>query len=241
MQEGEPMQRRPLATTTRVRSARAALTVVLAASLFPALSACSGADRAAVMDKAQSGRAPVSSVAPSPVRASGVDPGTSGSTTAPTTRPADVVTRTGDASAVPDVPPTTPAPPSVAPRTGRETPARPPSDAPVSGPYLIECVDDNLAKAPASFTLACADANESLDGLSWQNWGAPTAKAKGYIVVNTCEPNCAEGSLKRYPVSVLASRLVRHGPGQVYTRLTLRFLGAIPEAYLRVEEYELPS
>jgi hypothetical protein len=74
--------------------------------------------------------------------------------------------------------------------------------------WAVECTPGHLVQTPRTFTLACADANESLGSLTWQNWGEPTATASGKLVVNTCRPTCVAGKFVSYPVDVTMSRRV---------------------------------
>jgi len=53
--------------------------------------------------------------------------------------------------------------------------------------------------------LACADGNLSLEDLIWTDWGADTATATGNARANDCDPYCASGTFRTYPVSVTAS------------------------------------
>src|SRR5271170_7869285 len=46
---------------------------------------------------------------------------------------------------------------------------------------------------PASLTLACADGNDALTGLSWTSWGPKLASGYGTQVQNDCRPYCAAG------------------------------------------------
>lgn len=103
--------------------------------------------------------------------------------------------------------------------------------------YLAECVSDNLVRRPASFTLSCGDANESLDGLRWADWGARTARAAGVLVSNDCTPDCSSGKVVRYPVSVTAGGLLRLEASQRYTTLQVTFLDDRPAGSHVTETY----
>lgn len=228
------------------------LTGLTAVSLTTA--SCSAADQRAVVD-------------PRPSHAAGNAVGATGSATAPfgsgatsathgqrpATVPAGSTTRAGSITAAvggqhPESTPgartsSAPIPPAAVVPQQQAAPSATPQPEPtrVRGTYLIECVDENLTQEPTSFTLACGDANEALDKLRWERWGLPRATAEGVLFLNTCEPSCADGRLERFAVSVAASKPVRHGAGQVYTLLTVRFLGKTPKGYQRVERYPLPS
>lgn len=87
----------------------------------------------------------------------------------------------------------------------------------------------NCSKAvskPKSITLTCADANTALNKLSWSSFGGATAKGKGTLVVDLCEPNCASGKNASYPASVVATGSKKCRGVRVYTKLALTFTGS---------------
>lgn len=142
--------------------------------------------------------------------------------------------------------------PVVAPAVKASAPAAPtqgqvpldPSVAPsdlvaASATYIAECVDDNLVRSPKSLTLTCGDGNESLEDLTWTGWGEKQARATGQLSSNTCEPSCAQGTLKRYPVSVVVSNLDRREASEFYSRLTVTYTGDRPQGYDKTETFEL--
>lgn len=97
--------------------------------------------------------------------------------------------------------------------------------------FLIECNDDNLVSQPEMLTVTCADGNANLSAMEWSDWGADEATAVGDLVVNTCDPTCADGTLETYPVRVTAGDLVRGEASQSYGSLTLHFTGNVPEGF----------
>lgn len=107
--------------------------------------------------------------------------------------------------------------------------------------YLAECLADELTKRPVSYTLSCADGNETLDALVWEDWGRATARATGVIVTNACDPDCATGALRRDPVRVVAGDLVEGEASRHYTSLTLTYTGDRPPGTLPTESYPVPS
>ncbi len=107
--------------------------------------------------------------------------------------------------------------------------------------YLAECVDDSLVQRPRSYVLACGDGNQSLDGLVWSNWGSPRATATGKVVVNNCDPSCADGKTISYPVRVVASKLIRGEASATYRVLTVTAVGQPPAGQLRQEVFQLPG
>ncbi len=127
--------------------------------------------------------------------------------------------------------------------TGGQVPLDPsvaPSDlAAASATYIAECVDDNLVRSPKSLTLTCGDGNESLEDLTWTGWGEAQARATGQISTNTCEPDCARGSVKRYQVSVVVRNLDKREASQFYSQLTVTYTGDRPTSFTPSDTFEL--
>jgi hypothetical protein len=89
-----------------------------------------------------------------------------------------------------------------------------------SHPVLPTCAGKAAVK-PSRFVIACADANFALIGLRWSRWNATEGVAKGTSVLNTCDPNCADGRFARSRVTVRVWRL-RACPTlqrEIFTRL----------------------
>jgi hypothetical protein len=94
---------------------------------------------------------------------------------------------------------------------------------------ITNCV--KAVSRPRSLTLTCGDGNTALSGLRWSSFGDASARAQGTFEMNTCKPNCAEGKVVRYPVSVKAY----DGRGckrslTVYNKLTLKFTARKPSS-----------
>jgi hypothetical protein len=90
-----------------------------------------------------------------------------------------------------------------------------------------QCYDQQVA--PASVVLTCADGGFIAKDLAWSGWGAPQAHATGTAAVNTCDPSCADGSTKEYPVELTADQMQTCEVGKPqYTLVTYRFPGASP-------------
>lgn len=107
--------------------------------------------------------------------------------------------------------------------------------------YLAECLEDSLVQRPRTFTLTCADANQSLEGLTWSHWDAEQATATGRAVINTCTPSCAGGKDVTYPVRVVASQLVKGEASATYRKLTVTATGARPAGVPKVDTFDLPG
>ena len=79
---------------------------------------------------------------------------------------------------------------------------------------------------PRRFVITCADANDSLAGLRWSNWGPTRAFGRGVEWTNNCTPNCASGKFLHRHVRVVFWRIrpvhQRHRHGLFrFTRLSI--------------------
>lgn len=86
-----------------------------------------------------------------------------------------------------------------------------------------------FVSAPATFVIACADANYELTGLHWRGWGSAHATATGTARANDCTPNCAAGHFHSYRMTAVADRLMSCGKARVYDRLTITYPAARPK------------
>jgi hypothetical protein len=96
---------------------------------------------------------------------------------------------------------------------------------------VINCLGRTQVR-PGSFTLACADGNDYLTGLSWTSWTPRLASGYGTQVVNDCLPYCAAGHFHSYPVLVVlwGRAALRANPGTLrYTKITLIYTGSRPK------------
>jgi hypothetical protein len=86
------------------------------------------------------------------------------------------------------------------------------------------------AQRPRGVTLTCGDGGIRLRRLHWRSFNRSTARARGLVSINDCEPYCAVGRFVDYRVTVTADRPRRcAAAGQyLYTRVTYRFRGARP-------------
>jgi hypothetical protein len=94
--------------------------------------------------------------------------------------------------------PTTTTPTSTMPSP---TPVPATSAAPKQQTVIYTCTSQPVVE-PASFVLACADANTTVEHLQWSGWGQATAHASGDMRENNCTPDCADGTDVQYPASV---------------------------------------
>lgn len=103
---------------------------------------------------------------------------------------------------------------------------------------ITNCVKASVR--PKALTLTCGDGNTVLSGLRWSSFGAASARARGTFAMNTCNPNCAQGKVVRYPVTVKASdpRSCK-GSLRVYDKLTLQFTGRSPSSASNLKRWTL--
>lgn len=94
---------------------------------------------------------------------------------------------------------------------------------------IANCVKASVR--PKTLTLTCGDGNTVLSGLRWSSFGGSVARAGGTFETNTCNPNCAQGEVVRYPTTVKASdpRTCKKGL-RVYNKLALVFTGRAPSS-----------
>ena len=98
---------------------------------------------------------------------------------------------------------------------------------------VVNCLSKPQVR-PGSFTLACADGNDYLTGLSWTSWTPHLASGYGTEKVNDCNPYCAAGQFHSYPVLVVFwgnTGLHGHPGTQRYTNVTLLYPGTRPPAF----------
>ena len=85
---------------------------------------------------------------------------------------------------------------------------------------------------PRTVIVTCADANFRVRAIQWSSWTANEARGRGTALVNDCNPNCAGGTFRRYPVRLRDFRPRMTGgcvPGSLFTRLGWRFPQSKPE------------
>jgi hypothetical protein len=98
---------------------------------------------------------------------------------------------------------------------------------------VVNCLSKPQVR-PGSFTLACADGDDYLTGLSWTSWTPHLASGYGTEKVNDCNPYCAAGQFHSYPVLVVFwgnTGLHGHPGTQRYTNVTLLYPGTRPPAF----------
>ena len=107
--------------------------------------------------------------------------------------------------------------------------------------FLTECVDENKVRTPKTFTLACGDANQRLENLTWTNWGGDNAFATGIVRENDSEPMSKGDKWISYPVKVKATGIVEGEASVSYTKLIVRTVGKAPQGVDALQIFDLPG
>ena len=120
--------------------------------------------------------------------------------------------------------------------SGAATPASARAAAPAAAQrntVVVDCSGQRQTR-PSSVIVTCADANDALTALHWVSWAASQAFGTGTEKVNTCTPDCADGTFVSYPALITLWRpepLPGH-PGVLYfTRITRIYPSNRPPLY----------
>ncbi|HTU29269.1 MAG TPA: hypothetical protein VMF07_07805 [Solirubrobacteraceae bacterium] len=84
-----------------------------------------------------------------------------------------------------------------------------PAAVPAHHVTIVDCTGHRVI-APRTYVLACGDGNTTLTRLRWSHWGETTATAAATEELNLCIPDCVDGRVARFPVTVTAERLRDH-------------------------------
>ncbi|MGH3256407.1 MAG: hypothetical protein ACRDOU_13610 [Streptosporangiaceae bacterium] len=102
-----------------------------------------------------------------------------------------------------------------------------PQQSMASLPVVVSCVMKTQVR-PGSFTLACADGNAYVSGLSWTAWGSSSALASGKYAFNDCTPNCLSGHNHTFSGLVVlwgAKALPKHAGVSYFSEMTIILTG----------------
>ncbi|MFD4260113.1 hypothetical protein ACFWR9_21460 [Streptomyces sp. NPDC058534] len=110
-------------------------------------------------------------------------------------------------------------------------------------PVLVDCAGQPEVR-PGTYILACGDGNSRLVSMHWYRWDAEAAVGRGSNAVNDCDPYCAAGAFRSYPVTVRLDRPTasdgdageRH-----FSRITLTYTDGRPDGFPRTVTYPLPG
>lgn len=94
-------------------------------------------------------------------------------------------------------------------------------------PVVVSCAMTTQVR-PGIFTLACADGNAYVSGLSWTAWGSSSALASGKYSFNDCTPNCLSGHGHTFAGLIVlwgVKALPGHAGVRYYTEMTIILTG----------------
>jgi hypothetical protein len=80
-----------------------------------------------------------------------------------------------------------------------------PSTAAPARTGLIDCAH-KLTHRPTSILLFCGDGSVGINKVTWSSFGGATATGRGTLLVNRCEPSCADGTYTRSRITIRLSR-----------------------------------
>ncbi len=98
---------------------------------------------------------------------------------------------------------------------------------------VLNCLDKAQVE-PGTISLACADDGVGLTGLHWTSWTSELASAYGTEWENDCQPNCAAGHIRDYPVQVElwgSAAVPGHPAERRYLQATLSYPKRRPPVY----------
>ncbi|HXP19859.1 MAG TPA: hypothetical protein VN840_09470 [Streptosporangiaceae bacterium] len=101
------------------------------------------------------------------------------------------------------------------------------AQAVASTPVVVNCSMKTQVR-PGSYTLACADGNAYVSGLSWSAWGSSSALASGNYAFNDCTPNCLSGHGHTFSGLVVlwgVKSLPGHAGVRYFTEMTIILTG----------------
>ena len=81
---------------------------------------------------------------------------------------------------------------------------------------------------PASFVLACADANSRVDNAVWSVWAADHASGTGTMTQNDCVPDCADGHFHSQTADLTLDQPVLFHGYLVFSRIRIQLHGPLP-------------
>ena len=100
--------------------------------------------------------------------------------------------------------------------------------------YVVLDCAGKPAVRPASYIVTCADDGTGLEHLHWSGWTSRQASGSGFFYQNNCTPDCAAGTVIRYPAKVAftgTAPVAGHSADRRYTSLKVVFTGKRPPVY----------
>jgi hypothetical protein len=176
---------------------KAAATTALAVALI----AAGGGGAYALSQQPHPGPAVVTPVTPTPTP-------TVPATPSPSMTPTQLTTPTGAATTPSGTVATTP----LQPTSASSATTAPAMVITVCVTPAVECTVLQMKTEPTVMDNS-ADGVLHVEGITWSDWGDPTATGTGTMEVNNCDPNCASGTDTGYPATVTLSRLTPYLTG----------------------------
>jgi hypothetical protein len=81
-------------------------------------------------------------------------------------------------------------------------------------------------KTEPSEIIVSGDGTAFITGLVWTGWGLSSATGAGTLKLDNCNPDCAQGSLKPYRVTVVVSKLTPYVGGAAYATMVVAAPGS---------------
>ena len=79
------------------------------------------------------------------------------------------------------------------------------------------------SQKPSSITLTCADGSMYLDQVKYTKWNDTSAKASGIFNMNSCDPDCASGTMIATPVEISIGKPKQDSNGKmIFSELIIR-------------------
>lgn len=91
--------------------------------------------------------------------------------------------------------------------------------------------DGPRAIAPSTIFLS-GDSTLYVENASWTSWTTTEATGSGAMIVNDCDPDCANGHHFRYPVSIQLDKPVKTSCDQIWSMNAFIFTGPVPSLAL---------
>ena len=104
--------------------------------------------------------------------------------------------------------------------------------------YVFDCVTN--VQQPKELTVYCADGGQIIQDIRWFNWTDLSATGEGIAYTNQCEPNCAEGQIKRSKVKITLLDVEDVDGISMYTTLQLLYTDP-PKGRQTVENVDLAT
>jgi len=89
----------------------------------------------------------------------------------------------------------------------------------VAIPQALDCTGGTPSVKPVLLGVACGDGSASLGNLSWNTWTPLQASATGTYNVDSCLPNCAQGTFHKYPALIQLSKPAPTSYGFLFSQM----------------------